>query len=351
MKSCGIYKIQNLQNGKVYIGKSLYIERRIRHHKRALRANDHCNQHLQHAWNKYGEDAFEFAIVELCQADDLNDREIFWIEHYDAFKSGYNCNLGGDGNHGYVMSEESKRKMIANLPDVSGENNPMYGKNIKDYMTPEAYDAWLLARKHCGRAPGWHWSEADKRNLSRKKKEYYLTHVSPLKGLPRVKEHAEAARDGLVDYYKTNRSHSCVPVVCLNTGVIYMSYKEAALANQIQQTSISQCCSGKYLSAGQSENGEKLVWMPLSEYHNVTQDYVDAMVYQANVRMHRGAHPLAKRVVCINTGEVFDCAADAAHAFHVDCSSLVKVCKGKLKSCGKDAAGTPLGWRYLDQAS
>ena len=87
------------------------------------------------------------------------------------------------------------------------------------------------------------------------------------------------------------------------------------------------------------------------EFANVTQDYVDAMVYQANVRMHRGAHPLAKRVVCINTGEVFDCAADAAHAFHVDCSSLVKVCKGKLKSCGKDAAGTPLGWRYLDQAS
>ena len=48
MKSCGIYKIQNLQNGKVYIGQSLYIERRIRHHKRALRANDHCNQHAFH---------------------------------------------------------------------------------------------------------------------------------------------------------------------------------------------------------------------------------------------------------------------------------------------------------------
>ncbi len=350
MKSCGIYIIQNLQNGKVYIGQSLYIERRVRHHKRALRTNAHRNQHLQHAWNKYGEDAFEFSIIELCQADYLNDREMFWIKHYDAFKSGYNCNLGGDGNHGYVMSEESKRKMIANLPDVSGKNNPMYGKHLKDYMSPEAYDVWLT-HKHCGRESGWHWNEEEKRMLSQKKKEYFLTHPHPAKGIQRTTEQIEASRSGLLDFYKSNRSRSCIPVVCLNTGVIYMSYKEAALANHIQPSAISQCCAGNYLSAGQGNNGEKLVWMPLSEYHNVTQDYVDAMVYQANVRMHRGAHPLAKRVVCINTGEVFDCATDAAYAFHVDCSSLVKVCRGKLKSCGKDADGTPLGWRYLDQAS
>ena len=30
---------------------------------------------------------------------------------------------------------------------MSGKNNPMYGKNIKDYMTPEAYNA-MVQKQH-----------------------------------------------------------------------------------------------------------------------------------------------------------------------------------------------------------
>lgn len=64
-KLCGIYCIENLANGKRYIGQSKNIERRINNHKNLLRKNEHHNEYLQRAWNKYGEDCFQFYIIFL----------------------------------------------------------------------------------------------------------------------------------------------------------------------------------------------------------------------------------------------------------------------------------------------
>lgn len=54
----GIYKITNLNDGKVYIGKSEDLKRRIKTHKLLLKRNKHFNYHLQNAYNKYGENFF-----------------------------------------------------------------------------------------------------------------------------------------------------------------------------------------------------------------------------------------------------------------------------------------------------
>lgn len=107
----GIYKIKNTINNKIYIGQSGDIKWRWTHHRSDLRGGYHSNKHLQGAWKKYGEDAFEFSIVEETTKEKLNERERYWITYYDSVNSGYNFDYGGDGVYGYKHSDEEINKM------------------------------------------------------------------------------------------------------------------------------------------------------------------------------------------------------------------------------------------------
>ena len=61
----GIYCIINVISGDTYIGQtSEGFQRRYWHHRWKLRNNSHDNQHLQKAWNVYGENNFEFISKE-----------------------------------------------------------------------------------------------------------------------------------------------------------------------------------------------------------------------------------------------------------------------------------------------
>ena len=99
---CGIYKIVNELNNKMYIGQSINIYERWRHHKIQLRHDKHHNSHLQNAWNKYGEQNFQFVIIEECSESVLDVREIYYITKYNTFvhsknAKGYNLSIGGEG--------------------------------------------------------------------------------------------------------------------------------------------------------------------------------------------------------------------------------------------------------------
>ncbi len=65
----GIYKITNKVNGYYYLGSSVNTEERKRVHWWALRNSRHENLKLQRAWNKYGEESFEFSVVEVFVGD------------------------------------------------------------------------------------------------------------------------------------------------------------------------------------------------------------------------------------------------------------------------------------------
>ena len=54
-----------------------------------------------------------------------------------------------------------------------------------------------------------------------------------------------------------------------------------------------------------------------------------------------------KKVICITTGETFDSIKDAAIHYKVFETSIVKCCKGNLKSAGK-LNGVRLQWKYLE---
>lgn len=131
-KICGIYCIENLVNHKKYIGQSVDIEARWRYHKSELRRDIHGNDYLQKAWNKYGENNFQFYILEYCAIDVMDDREIYYIALYNATNRDYGYNLESGGNINKTLSDFTKCKISENHADMSGENNPMYGVKMSE---------------------------------------------------------------------------------------------------------------------------------------------------------------------------------------------------------------------------
>ena len=95
----GIYKITNAVNNKCYIGQSKDLMTRIRKHIKTLINGTNRNEHLQNAYNTYGTGNFTIEIIEECTAEELDDREIYWIDFYHSYdrEYGYNKTRGGRG--------------------------------------------------------------------------------------------------------------------------------------------------------------------------------------------------------------------------------------------------------------
>jgi group I intron endonuclease len=100
-----------LRNSKRYIGKTTCSFRvRWSKHKWELNKEIHGNQHLQRAWNKYGNDSFIFEVLEECPMEDMDEAEIFWIYTFQTLNRKYGYNLMSGGNKG-KFSNEVKQKM------------------------------------------------------------------------------------------------------------------------------------------------------------------------------------------------------------------------------------------------
>ena len=113
----GIYKITNLFNNKCYIGQSVHIERRwIEHCKPG------AHSQIANAIKKFGKENFTFEIIEECEQEKLNDRELYWINFYNSIiPNGYNvmeCNGQSYTNYYYI----SKENIMAIIEDI--KNHP-----------------------------------------------------------------------------------------------------------------------------------------------------------------------------------------------------------------------------------
>lgn len=97
----GIYKITNLINGHCYIGQSIDIQRRwIKHRNYPLKSS---NYPLYRAFEKYGIQNFNFEILEECDVNELDNKEIAYIKQFNSYFNGYNQTQGGSGSSGTVV--------------------------------------------------------------------------------------------------------------------------------------------------------------------------------------------------------------------------------------------------------
>lgn len=107
----GVYQIYNTETGKRYIGSSINIEERLKQHRRKLKSNKHCNQHLQNAWNKYAE-YLVFEPLEYCEPDECLKLEQKYIDYYNSANREYGYNIDAQAaSAGKHLSEETKQKL------------------------------------------------------------------------------------------------------------------------------------------------------------------------------------------------------------------------------------------------
>jgi group I intron endonuclease len=130
-ENTGIYKIENLVNGKIYIGSSVDIKNRWRQHLGYFSRGKHGNVYLQRAWDKYGSENFKFDIIEKCDTGILAEREQYYIDLFDACKFGYNLSPTAGSNLGMIHSEEFRKKIsLAQMGKKRGPHSEEHKRKI-----------------------------------------------------------------------------------------------------------------------------------------------------------------------------------------------------------------------------
>ncbi len=138
-----IYKIINLVNDKFYVGSTVHKKVRFRQHRTLLRGNRHHCKHLQAAWNKYGEDKFDFRVVEeVPEAVSLQGVEDRWLKEHVGKDYCYNTGYSSEApwrnapahvtpNFGKPVSEEQREQISQTLKEFYAQdyfNHPRVGK-------------------------------------------------------------------------------------------------------------------------------------------------------------------------------------------------------------------------------
>lgn len=132
-----IYKTTNIVTGKIYVGKHStnkledgYIGCGIMSDKDATE-----NFLFHNSVRKHGYNNFSREIIEFCDSQYLNEREIFWIKELKSndLAMGYNIGTGGVGGDNFTNNprkEEIRENMrnSCNNKGLSGDKNPMWGK-------------------------------------------------------------------------------------------------------------------------------------------------------------------------------------------------------------------------------
>lgn len=110
-----IYLITNTVNDKKYVGQTRQqLNKRWLAHITESRI--YSDRPLYRAINKYGLDNFKIRILEECNVNVLNEREIWWIDFLDSYRNGYNATTGGEY---FEHTEDTKKRISETMGNVS----------------------------------------------------------------------------------------------------------------------------------------------------------------------------------------------------------------------------------------
>ena len=227
----GIYKITNNLNHHFYIGQSIHIQKRWKEHKKSFMETKKHYTVLQKAFHKYGFENFSFEVIEECEPDKLNEREMFYIA---TLKPEYNMNMGGTGNKGYVVSDETK-----NLLRLLGRNQwASYDEQKRKT---------IIEKQLTGPRKGNHRSEETKKLLSEKTRNYFKRNGGMTE---KQKKKISLALKGKLRPNDTRNFKSVVAISENGMKFFFQSILYASIILDIDKSSISHCLIGNRKQAG-----------------------------------------------------------------------------------------------------
>ena len=139
---CEIYKITNISNGKIYVGQAVS---HILNHKRyrpyghegrfrchiseAFSTKKNQSHYLNNAIRKYGVTDFMVELIECCELEKTDEREIHYIKELNSlFPNGYNLKNGGSV---FTHSDESKKRLSIGVVNYFKDKKAERFKHIK----------------------------------------------------------------------------------------------------------------------------------------------------------------------------------------------------------------------------
>lgn len=133
-----VYKITNIINNKIYIGQTTNtLEERLHGHILEATKYNRLNNKLVKAIKEFGYENFKIEPIEFVDnKDDLNKREIYWINYYNSIENGYNTAAGGKGGNTYKGKTKEEMKNIkeklrkTKIGKLNPNSKPIKCKNV-----------------------------------------------------------------------------------------------------------------------------------------------------------------------------------------------------------------------------
>ena len=144
-----IYLIVNKINGKLYVGQTSinFKKRWTKHINSAVNSPSKGCVSLYRAIRKYGKDNFIFECIE--ETEDLDNREIHWINEYGGINSDLNYNFKDP-----LSMKWSDYTRVKQSKSMIGADNPNYGNKWSQEQKDEASkkNKGIVTGKQIGRA-------------------------------------------------------------------------------------------------------------------------------------------------------------------------------------------------------
>lgn len=220
-----IYRIVCIANGKVYVGQATKPRQRRYEHFKKLERNRHANRHMQNSYNYHGKGSFYFEILEQgIPPNQIAERELYWVEHFDCYHNGFNATPGGDYDPTYHSYKRAGHMVIWNgieylsIAEAARENNIAHTSMRKRLANGYKRDADVPKRKDQGKPCVWNGIQ-------------YKTAVEAAKAIGVTEK---AMWDRLQTGYKSDSD--MIRNGCEWNGIHYTSIHEAAKALGISFT-------------------------------------------------------------------------------------------------------------------